>query len=358
MQEYTVDLLRKCGERTNDAVIRKQVNWLCEHSIKGPQYQITELHEPYKPENVWIFQYRITFTATPAAYERITKAFDERCSNIKFGRWPWERVTGNTTLVSPDAVIEQPPAYTRIEIKRDNGHFDHIYDRTAQIERVLASVDVAIRTKMEHRYHCVLYGPPGCGKTEILLAVCKMLGDEYDAYIKFDATSTSKAGVEKLLLNPDIPVPPVMLIEEIEKTDENSLRWLLGILDQRGEMRKINARCNLSRKAPMLCLATANNMSLFNGMLAGALSSRFAHKLYCGRPSREIISRILQREVTAAGGNPEWIDIALRFAVDEMKLTDPREIIPICICGGDKLLTGEYQQWYIATQPLDESKYQ
>src|SRR5204863_1375182 len=108
------------------------------------------------------------------------------------------------------------------------------------------------------RNHCLLWGRPACGKTEILLAVERMLGPE--AVVKLDATMTSKAGAENLLLELEA-VPPVLLIEELEKCDAGNLPWLLGVLDQRGEVIKTNARIGTVRKeARCLCLATVNDL--------------------------------------------------------------------------------------------------
>src|SRR5690606_31257476 len=106
----------------------------------------------------------------------------------------------------------------------------------------------------------------------------KLLGEEDVSYAKFDATSMTKAGVlENLIENPF--VPPVLIIEEIEKCEESALRWLLGVMDSRGEIRRTNYRVgNQAKNVKMIVLASANDLGLLKTMMAGALYSRFTNK--------------------------------------------------------------------------------
>lgn len=219
-------------------------------------------------------------------------------------------------------------------------HFRHIYDRAAQIRIVYASIQNAVRTQFNKRSHCVLYGPPACGKTSILNAFRDMLGDEN--FVTLDATSTTKAGAENKLLDYD-KVPPFIILEEIEKCNPGNLPWLLGVMDQRAEINKVNARTGTRRReAKCLCLATVNNIREFKTIMSGALASRFQHKVFCPRPSPQILRQILKREIAEIGGDERWIEPALEYAVKEEKTSDPRRVISL-LDGGDRLLTGEYQ---------------
>lgn len=221
-------------------------------------------------------------------------------------------------------------------------HFEHIYDREAQVAVIHSAIKAFVDSDYANRFHAVLWGEPACGKTEILRSFSRMLGP--DAVLELDATSTTKAGAERILLE-SAKLPPVLICEEIEKTDEHSLRWLLGILDHRGEVRKVTHGGGLRhRNVKMLCLATVNDMVLFKKVMDGALASRFSHKVYCPRPSKEVLRRILAREVDKVKGNPAWIDPAVDYCVDQEETNDPRRVVTVCLSGGDKLLTGEYQQ--------------
>ena len=156
-----------------------------------------------------------------------------------------------------------------------------LYDREHRILQVNAALTAAQRTGFQDRFNCLLYGPPACGKTAILQGFKAMLGKE--AYLEFDATSTTSAGAVKVLMEAE-SIPPVLVVEEIEKTDESSLRWLLGVSDQRSEVRKTNFRSgNISREVKLLVLATANDIGQFRRLLDGALPSRFPNRIHCPR---------------------------------------------------------------------------
>ncbi|MCK9458610.1 MAG: ATP-binding protein [Proteobacteria bacterium] len=263
------------------------------------------------------------------------------------------------SITSPHAPKEAPPA-VHIHVKDDvkdyapinldmGKHFSHIFDRERQIRRIMAALRLAQQTNMQKRLHCVLFGEPGCGKSEIIAALGKMLGEERKHYIQFDATSTTQAGAINIFLSsPNIP--PVLLVEEIEKTHQNDQRWMLGLLDQRAEIRQVNFRVgNRAKNVKVLCIATCNDLQLFKSVMSGALASRFTHKIMCPRPTREILQKILTREVShIPGGKTAWITPALDFA-DELHITDPREVISICLSGQDDLLTKQYQSDYRAT---------
>ncbi len=217
--------------------------------------------------------------------------------------------------------------------------FSHIYARDAQIRLIRDSIAAAAATKFQKRTHCVLWGLPGCGKTEILLAFERMIGAQN--FIKLDATMTTKAGAENFIL--DIQsVPPIIIIEEIEKCNPVNLPWLLGVMDDRGEIIKTNARIGSVRKeARCLILATANDYDEFKKMYSGALASRFKRDIYCPRPNKEILRMILAREVKEINGDPRWIQPAIDYALS-VRETDPRRVMAL-LDGRDRLLTGEYQ---------------
>jgi len=242
-------------------------------------------------------------------------------------------------------VTFQRPRLSEGSLNR-NGHFDHIYERSSQISLIESSLNAFITSELRNRFHCVLWGEPASGKTEILRSFSKMLGPEL--ILELDATSTTKAGAERILLEAE-HVPPVMICEEIEKTDEASLRWLLGVLDHRGEIRKTTNRGQRQRNVKMLCLATINDMPLFKRVMDGALASRFSQKIYCPRPSKQVLRLILSREVEKIDGNPAWIEPAIDYCVDIEDTNDPRRVVTVCLSGQDRLLTGEYQEWLAET---------
>jgi hypothetical protein len=364
-----VIIQRKCSQRTGDAVIRRQVNFILGRALGGSrgncwEYR-TKFKKPYQESvnkddtDLWVFGAKITFEKTKGRndsdvaerqWENIVRFLAAACGHSKFGRFPWTIIDGVPSEMLEASEPEEPMESeikdyaTLEEAAEPAGFFDHIFERDPQIEVVLSAVQAYRESDFQNRFHTVLHGPPACGKSEILVSLGRMLGEENEAFLKVDATTTTEAGMARLLLDA-ATIPPVVIIEEIEKADERSLRWLLGVLDQRAEIRRINARIgNRARNVQLLCLATANDMNLFRRVMSGALASRFSHEVYCPRPSRTVLERILRREVAKHGGREEWIEPTLKYCVDDRDMNDPRKIIPICMCGRDALLDGSYQK--------------
>ena len=302
-------------------------------------------------------------SAAERQWPKIQDAIIKVLETPKFSSEGWELLTLDGTVLGGGGGIGPIGGVAKVEETRNyfdelnmnpTDKFDHIYDRESQILLVRSAIETAIKTDLRKRFNCVLFGPPGCGKTEILLSVGRMLGKEGEAYLKFDATSTTEAGAQRLLLEAQ-NIPPVLIVEEIEKTDEKSLRWLLGICDERGEVRKTNFRIGHNAKeVKMLVLATVNNMTLFNNLLAGALSSRFPNKIYCDRPDRNIMQQILEREVKSINGDLAWVEPTLAFCTDKLGWNDPRKLIPVCLQGRERLLDGSYQKALLRVLPPEE----
>lgn len=227
-------------------------------------------------------------------------------------------------------------------------HFAHLIDREAQIELLLSSIKAAVRTDMRKRFHVVLHGRPGCGKTDMLRSVYRMLGPAH--CLTLDGPSTTKAGVEQLLMTAN-RIKPFILIEEIEKMKD--LDWLLGILDERAEILLTNARDGqVRREARVLCIATANDMDKFLAVRDGALNSRFPQQIYCPRPDQDTLEKIVMREVLAEGGDPRWVNAAVNYCVVIENDYDPRRAINVCLAGGDDLLDGTYQKALVRNRQL------
>jgi energy-coupling factor transporter ATP-binding protein EcfA2 len=232
-------------------------------------------------------------------------------------------------------------------------HFSHLFGRDAHIGRIRGAIEAGIASDFNNRFHCALVGPPGCGKSDICRSLQRALGEE--AVMEYDATAMTGAGAIKDLAEREI-LPRILVVEEIEKADEKSLSFLLGLMDMRGEIRKTTARTKIQRDTKLLVIATVNNLDQFKKLNAGALYSRFANKLGFSRPSREQLAMILTREVTKIHGDSEWIKPTLDYCEDH-NITDPRQVISLALCGRDGWLDGTYAAMLEETV-IDEAELQ
>jgi len=283
---------------------------------------------------------------------RILTTFAKRAIQPNYGGWLLATVNGDEYQMPADSepgvgTTADMKEYAPIEIPEDwDTYFSHLYGLNSHIALVRSALEAGIESKWENRFHAVLTGPPGCGKSDICRSLKAALGD--DAVMEFDATSTTAAGAIKEITEREI-LPRVMVVEEIEKADSSSLQWLLGLADLRAEIRKTTARDVIQRSTKMLVICTVNNYELFESMQAGALESRMTNKIGFGRPSRETLAMILNREIEKINGDPDWIKPTLDYC-EEIDTDDPRQVIAICLCGREKLLTGEYQAMLQATR--------
>lgn len=253
----------------------------------------------------------------------------------------------------PTGIIEPVQHYSTLSGlgKISRGHFfDNLYGLDVQIEIMLSAVQAAIDSGMRNRFHALLYGVPGCGKTEALNCLAMVLLDKNVDFLSLDSTSTTEAGLRKRFLEDDMQAPDVIMIEELEKVPPQNLRWLLGVLDRRATITQVNYRKTASKRIPAIVLATANDLARLGRMHAGALLSRFQVKIAFPRPTRALLAKILAREITTARGNYAWIEPTLIYAFDQNQITDPRAIIPICLAGKDRLLDGSYQKYLDLTK--------
>lgn len=282
----------------------------------------------------------------------------------RWNKYPWEfypdkhdddvldivNGEGNAIPLDPDAA-SPGFQFKEISVEREK-HFKHLFGLDEQINMVCSAIEAAKATDFTRRFHTVLHGPPGCGKTQTLLAVCQMVAGKHsgegEAYVKLDAPSTTQAGAEQLFLKAPT-IPAVVVVEEIEKVPEVALRWLLSVLDARGEVRKTNARIgSVARRVHSVVLATVNDKKLFDSVLSGALSSRFPNEVHYPRPSKAIQRQILKRELASMKGDPRWIDPVLDYCAENF-IDDPRKAIMILTMGREKLLDGSYQASMQAT---------
>jgi energy-coupling factor transporter ATP-binding protein EcfA2 len=317
-----------------------------------------EKRESFDPAAVWEYVHTLHIvndhpTRTPEVTELdgILRKVAAKAQQAQYGRWTLSEV--DEEKYSPHIAIEGDEdidefGYVAVTLPDNfDDFFSHLYGLDAQITRVRRAIELGILTNWSERKNTVLYGPPGCGKSDITLSLKQALGEE--AVWSLDATAMTGAGVIKELAEREV-LPRVLVVEEIEKANEEVLRFFLGMLDQRGEIRKTTARGNIQRDTKLFAVVTVNDIDKFRKLMSGALSSRCKNEVSFNRPSREVLTAILQRDVKRMNGDLAWCEPAIDFC-EEMGMHDVREVQTHCLCGREMLLTGEYQEMVKATSP-------
>lgn len=236
--------------------------------------------------------------------------------------------------------------------------FAGIYERESHIRLIYDSIKTQLQSGGMKRIHCIAYGEPASAKTEVFLRFKELIErDGHSRMLVLDASTTSKAGLEKLLLEraEQGVLPPFLLIEEIEKQTDDTFRCLLSVMDDRMEISRNNARIGLVKaKTPMTVFATCNSAEIIKSWMKGALWSRFSWPIRCDRPTKEIMKSILQREISKTDGNLAWIEPIIDLGYNKLGTNDPRKLISF-LAGGDRLLDGSFQADIMKTMVDNES---
>lgn len=237
--------------------------------------------------------------------------------------------------------------------------FDGIYEREPHIRIIHDSVKNYSTSGGKVRSHILLYGKPAGAKTSLLERFKEFYDDENERVVFIDGPTMTKAGLENWLveLAESSKLPEIIVIEEIEKQNKDNLLILLSLMAS-GKIMRTNSRVGRDEhKANCLIWATCNDEEELKNFRNGALHSRFTHKLYCARPNRALMHKILLKKIEERNGNPVWADIALKFADDlqaqmagllgkKVIIDDPREIVGF-LDGGDRLMDSSYQNDFL-----------
>lgn len=384
---YKLNLQRVNGKKSSIVKVNKQIDYLVARALAGTRgkcWTANRKHEqPYEENGLWVFNVSLTFEkikghkdgqAEENQFNQIKAMLAQTGLSSKFGPYPWKLldndaiipvqtekpkkvvhgVSGIHDVQNPIIVknwnqLHIPPELFKSDAEISNHPcFQNIYGLEPQIRTILSGIQSAIETDGNRRFHYVLHGPPACAKTTTLLAIEQLLGP--GSVLRLDATSTTRAGLERLFFQ-DLPeVPPLVFMEEAEKANEDWLKIWLGALDDRGEIRKVNFRMCQTRQIKILFFCTVNNKHAFDQMMndksgskqPGALSSRCVNDIYFPRPNEKILTQILIREIRNNGGKEEWIGPCIKLAKD-LETNDPRKVLSF-LAGQDRLLTGEYQK--------------
>ncbi|CAE7860294.1 unnamed protein product [Symbiodinium microadriaticum] len=368
-------LLRKTKQRTNDDTIYRQVEDIVKAAVIGERkmWQVEEVQKepPQHQGGSWHFRYTVTLTRRKGRKENTTltlskekrgimEVVQKKASGSKYGKYPWDVLdvnvsweetaniaSGSDSLeeFSVNDIVDFDEALTWDEIEIPevliNGTdeeierhpaFSGIFGRAAHIRVIFSSIKTMCDTQGMRRNHCMLWGLPACAKSQLMMGVQQVLGK--GAFLAINGNSATKAGIETIFLKrlKETGTPPVVFIEEIEKTLEAILTVWLSILDDRAEVRKVTYHDQGRAEARVLVVATANDKILFDRLMGGrpkhpgAISSRFTKKLYVPRPDDAIMRKILARDIKLYGGKMKWIDPCIEI-MRELNTNDPRTVL-------------------------------
>ena len=219
-------------------------------------------------------------------------------------------------------------------------HFSDMFGLDPQIRLIMDPLLRFVESDYRRRGHILLWGRPGCGKTTIAEIIYAMVASSSPkgAVLRFTASQTTKAGLENTLIEAN-PRPTLIVIEEMDKSPPDNLSCLLDMCNTQGEIRKTTATQG-HRQIPMsaLILGTVNSVRRFKTFHAGALASRFAHKVFFPRPGGKVLRLIGERTIREYGGTKAYgsankaIDTAIQIMQEE-GTNDPRRMIALLDAG-------------------------
>ncbi len=250
------------------------------------------------------------------------------------------------------ANLDSKPAFTLPALTPDvmKKYFRGIKERDAHIRLMYASIYNYKSTCGEDRNHTLLYGDPASAKSSLIKCFKNWFEEDgVERITMINATTLSKAGLENWLLEKARikMLPEILWINELEKGNPDDFLCLLTIMDQQGEIQRLNSRIGKQQEAAkVLIWADCNDEQKIRNWNKEALWSRFNKRWACVRPSRDVMLEILidninERKQKGYPSHPGWAKAALDYAYDVMKCDDPREILGL-LDGGDKLLDGSY----------------
>lgn len=251
------------------------------------------------------------------------------------------------------SIAEDRPPFTVPELTQENinKYFKGIYDRESHLRIINDSVVNAVKTNFNDRQHVLLYGMPAVAKTVLVKRFKSMYedGSDIERVAIINSTTTSRAGLENWLLekSKDKILPEIIFFDEIEKQPETNIYCLLSVMDEIGLIMKTNSRIGRQQEiAKPLIISSCNDEQRLKSIMSGALWSRFAFKLFCPRPNRDLmhqilINQLMDRKEKGEQVNLKWADIVIEYAFDKRKETDPR-FVKALLAGRERLEDGSF----------------
>jgi Holliday junction DNA helicase RuvB len=163
----------------------------------------------------------------------------------------------------------------------------------------------------EKTLHIILVGPPGCGKSQFLLAMKKAIpASEF-----IDGSYGSKAGVVSMLLDKE---PRYLLIDEIDKLEERDQIALFNLMES-GIVSRTLRSGKVEKKMKVTVFATANT----DETLLPPLLSRFFALYLREYPDEDFKELAIKAIAPRENIQPE---VALHIAVSVLRKLGSRDL--------------------------------
>lgn len=385
---FTVSLEKQQLKRTQPDVLKTQLLYIAERGVAGNRKawefsDAVKCYESKLEEGILLYTVALLFRRNKNTNSQMLDVEMKRIVDImqKAGnttKWfvtetkpSWSRETNGEADGDDFVDFDRALSFDEIAIPdvlisgsdreiENHPAFKGIYGRAPHVRVMASSMKTMLETKGNRRNHLALYGLPGCGKSSVFHCwqqhpTKNPIGIlPHGSYIRINANSATKAGIERLFLERlrITGIPPFIFVEEMEKTLETILTVWLSILDERAEVRKITHRSAGHSEVRSLVFGTVNDKVLFDRLMGGrpnypgALSSRMTG-IYVPRPDEKTMSRILRRDIglyypEAGKDADKWVKACVELAA-EVKTNDPRKVVTF-LDGRSRLLNGDYQK--------------
>lgn len=232
-------------------------------------------------------------------------------------------------------------------------HFQQFVNLDSQLELIMSAVETAIGTQFTDRCHALVYGPPGCGKSEVLRTLCNLIGQHHAKF--FHAPSLTKAGAEEYLLSEN-ECASIIVLDELDKAPPDVGTAWLQLMSDSPEMNKTDARNgHRSRERRVLVIAAVNDPERLSKRLSSALFDRLALRVFFPPPTPADLQRILEAEADRSGIDRRCVTEVLRYAGNVEGIKQLRSLVGLLRAGRNRWLDGQYAQHLMAVQDQERS---
>lgn len=172
---------------------------------------------------------------------------------------------------------------------------------------------IAYAIECRRRTHFLLEGPPACGKSLILEAVRSTVPDAYIAF----GSRTSAAGLSDALFENQ---PPVLLLDEADKMDNDCFSVLLGLMEG-GEVLETKSKKSRGIKLETMVIAACNS----SDYMPREFLSRFSLHPYFPKYNRDEFIEVCEGFLTKVEGCPREIATYLGEMIYDNDIGDVRK---------------------------------